>query len=101
MLPVLGVQWIAWRVNYSDECAMFVSPDSAHTIVVQEETGFFSHGHTVFQLTSGITMRKIGAFATEPHRPEDLRVCWEEDGVEISIHGSGCWCKLLKYQSTE
>lgn len=93
LVPALWVQGFnyAWNIS-TEEYQVYTSADEAHTIVVMDASYFHSVYGDVYQMTSGITMRKIGSFHGEIG--SRYTVHWEDDHVVIECDGKETICYL-------
>lgn len=95
LLPVLWAQAFGYAWNYGAETyTTYTSPDGAHTVVVMDATYFQSVYGDVYEMTSSITMRKLGVFHGEAG--SQYTVHWEEDYVIIEYGGKTTRCELLE-----
>lgn len=89
-LQMLGHAWEHGGEKYS----VYTSPDGAHTVVVMDDSDFHSVHGDVYQMTSAVTMRRIGNWSGE--YGAGYTVTWEEDYVILESCGKKKHCRLLE-----
>ena len=93
LVPALWAQGFdyAWDIS-AENYQVYTSADEAHTIVVMDASYFHSVYGDVYQMTSGITMAKIGSFHGEIG--SSYTVHWKDDHIVIECGGKETICYL-------
>ncbi len=93
LVPALWVQSFdyAWNIS-AEKYQVYTSADEAHTVVVMDASYFHSVYGDVYQMTSRITMAKIGSFHGEIGSNYTLH--WEDDHIVIECGGKKTTCYL-------
>ena len=87
-LQMLGHAWEHGGEKYS----VYTSPDGAHTVVVMDDADFHLVYGDVYQVTSAITMERIGTWDGEIG--STYTVSWKDGRVIIECDGKKFTCYL-------
>ena len=87
-LQMLGHAW----EHGGEEYSVYTSPDGAHTVVVMDDADFHLVYGDVYQVTSAITMERIGTWDGEIG--STYTVSWKEGRVIIECDGKKFTCYL-------
>lgn len=95
VVPAVWVQSFSYAWNISGkEYRVYTSEDGAYQVVGMDADYFHSVYGDVYQITSVVTMRKIGGFLGEIG--SEYRVCWKGDRVAVECDGRTEYFYLLE-----
>ena len=94
-IALMYFSWFVWTYRGRDSYKEFTSPDKEHTIVIYNESMFFSGGGKIFEKTSFCTMRYVSFWSSDDGiypfgSNHSYRIVWNEDNCELYYdYGTG------------
>ena len=86
LVAVFYLQMLGFALDHGGEkYSVYTSPDGAHTVVVMDDSDFHSVHGDVYQMTSAVTMRRIGNWSGE--YGDAYTVTWDGAHVVLEING--------------